>query len=1080
MKKIYFTFFLAVAANALAQTVTTVGDIRYLIEDDHAVVARQDKELTGPVTIPAEIEYGGQSYAVTEMVKPTNLEGVAGGTVGIEGGAFQECQITAVTLPNSITTISAGAFCDCQLLASVNLPGSLTQIGPAAFANCTSLERIEIPSSVTDLGGNTDYGYLSYVFGGCTSLSWVDIPAGVTELGDGLLMNTAMTVFEIPVGITRIGEHALACPALTSVTCGVRDARTIDCDVTAFGDMTKIALQVPQSGKAVYEAFYPWCDFQSISGYADEGETLVPEQRHVTIDGVRYLLYEKIEEGANAREASASVDIQPTTLSGDIIIPAQVTYDGNDYPVIAILPTYWYYGSHMDDDFYSYRGAFTDTQVTSVTLPASIATIGAFAFYRAESLQRVDLSQLAGLESAGRCAFSHCTALTQVAMPEGLKELADGSFAGCTSLKQLVVPEGVTTIGGECFIGSGIETLTIPSTCTSIGYQALELPALKTLHLNVEDMTTLDCTATAFGHDTEQEAAQERLARADLIVPLGAAQVYGEYYPWLNFRSVSDVNCPYLELDGTILSAPADAFTVSFPEGMTDEEKFETHGNGDYVQGLNLKEGVTVTFTTDVDASWVYVYLFNGNQNTVKLDGTELTEIGDNGQTDYRRYDRLVEAGTHTITCNTYEGNQWPCMFLVEAEDATATYRFEPAELTVRIGGVRYVLNKDNASATVARQNKDLSGDIVVPDKVTYDNVEYTVNAMVAPTFVMAAADGDYRTTDGAFQDCQISSVSLPATLTTIAEGAFNNCQQLKQVTLADGIQQLSAACFANCTSLEEIYLPETITDLGSETEFGYWSYVFGGCTSLKKVNTPKLVTQLGQGCFKDSGIETFLIPANITTLAPYCFASNSLKNIKICHTQLTAESINYTESNFEDVSGIELIVPEGKTSLYQEFYPWKEFGTITEYIDQGDEHQYNAYGIAYESDAETPAAARRRNVYKATAEATTAQAAVYMPSGVPLSLSERVAIGGTTYVVEAEDVPATMPASNIVLKATLTQVGDANKDGVVNVADITWVIAHLTAGAPATFFEKAADVDGKNSVDATDIVGIVNLILKE
>lgn len=1064
MKKILLSVFLTIAASGMAQTVVTVDDIRYLIEDDHAVVARQDKELGGEVTIPASIEVGTDEYPVTELVQPTLQDNYAGGTVVVEGGAFQECQITSVELPASITVVSAGAFYGCGQLTGVKLPDGLLRIAPAAFARCTSLERIEIPGGVTSLE--------RYAFGGCTSLKWVNIPGGVTELADGLFMDSGMEEFEIPVGITRIGEHALANTTLMSVTCGVRDARTIQCDATAFGDMTKVSLQIPRSGQEVYESYYPWCDFKSVSGFADDGETLVSDQHRAVIGGVRYLLYEAIAEGDNAREASASVDIQPVELEGDITIPEKVTYEGREYPVTSVQPTLWYYGSHMNDaPYYSYRGAFTGTKVTSVTLPSTVTTLGAFAFYRANSLKKVVLSS--AMTTTGWCAMRECERLEEVTLPEGIAALTDGCFAYDPMLKTFVVPEGVTSIGGECFLGSGIEVLTIPSTCTSIGYQALELPALKTLNLNVEDVKRLDCTATAFGHDSEQAAARERLANVDLIVPLGSSQVYREYYPWIDFRSVSDVKCPYLELDGRVLSAPANVFTVDFPEGMADDEKFEVHGNGDYVQGLNLKEGVTVTFTTEASGSWVYVYLFNGNQNAVRLDGEVLNGTGDG---EYRRCDRLVAAGTHTITCDTYEGNQWPCMFLLDVQDATADHRFEPDELTVRIDGVRYILDKGGLTATIARQNKTLSGDIVVPEKIEHEGHEYTVSGMVAPTFEMAQGDGGYRTTDGAFQDCQISSVSLPKTLNTIGVGAFNNCQQLRQVTLAEGIEVLGAASFANCTSLEEIYLPETITDLGSETDYGYWSYVFGGCTSLKKVNTPKLVTQLGQGCFKGSGIETFLIPENIKTLAPYCFASDQLKNIKICHKTLTAESITYTESNFADVSDIELIVPKGGTSLYKEFYPWKSFGTISEYTDQNDEHQYNAYRLDYEE--ETPAAARGGiDLTHRAASSSLTGTLDYTPSGVELTLPERITKNLYTYLATWKDKPENMPASDQVVKVVLELLGDLTGDKTLDTQDAISLIDKFLNGLNDET-KRIADINGDGTVDTQDAMLVINIFL--
>lgn len=1070
MKKLLLAALLTVTANSLAQTLTTIDGIRYLIEDGHAVVARQDKDLGGDIVIPASIEYGGTHYDVVELAAPTNIVHYSDNTVSTENGAFQDCAITGITLPTSVKVVPAGAFQNCTKLVRVSLPEGLTTLNPGCFARCTSLEVIQLPSTVNDLGSD---GNNSYVFGDCTSLTTVNIPDGVTSIGHGCFKGTAVSEFVLPAGLTQLGSEALASSALTLVKTGVVDLRTLTWAADVFSDVSNATLQVPYGSQYIYCEHEPWMLFMTMDLYGDtEAPSVQPDQRNVVVDGLKYLI-KLTDEGC-----WAVVKRQDASLDGSVTIPETVTFEGTTYPVRNITEPKTT-NAIASGEFETTGGAFQGTRITELTVPSSIKTIPAGTFADCQQLTTVTLAE--GVSELGAGSFGRCTSLTSVALPTSITDLGSETgygywsyvFGGCTALKTIDIPAGVKRLGKGLLKGSAMETLTIPATVEEIEDYSLDLPQLTTLNLMQEDMHRLKVSGHAFGNDNSY------LKQTDLIVPLGSRQVYGEYYPWLDFHSVSDIRCPYLELDGSILSAPANVFTADFPEGMADDEKFEVHGNGDYVQGLNLKEGVTVTFTTEASWSWVYVYLFNGNQNAVRLDGEVLNGTGDG---EYRRCDRLVEAGTHTITCDKYQGNQWPCMFLLDVQDATADHRFEPDEKTVRIDGLRYMLggsDEDGYTATIARQNKEMKGDIEVPEKVEYEGREYNVCAMVSPTSQTAFSDGTFETVDGAFQDCQISSVSLPATLKTIAVGAFNNCQLLSQVTLAEGIEVLGTACFAGCTSLEEIYLPETVTDLGCVTDFGYWSYVFGGCTSLKKVNTPKLVTQIGNGCFKGSGIETFLIPQNIKTLAPYCFASDQLKNIKICHTSLTAESITFTESNFADVSGIELIVPEGKTSLYKNFYPWKSFGTISEYVDQQDEHQYNAYRVSFEDNSEARAVSSGRKAAPADDDVATG---AYLPSGVAVTdIPERAVSNGVVYIVEpAVDAPRVMPGSDVVLKAKLTRVGDTDRNGVVDIVDLVRVISRLNNDTPDNFFEKAADVSNDGNVDALDIVPLTGILLKK
>lgn len=1062
-----------------AQTFFSVDGIRYLIEDDHAVVARQDKELAGDINIPATVNYEATEYNVTRLLSPEDSE--SGG-----GGAFQECLITGIVLPASITEIPNQTFSKCTQLSSVNLPNTLTKIGDYAFDGCSGLKAIVLPETVKELGTGA--------FNECSTLSTINIPAPVTTLSDELFLNTAIETFEIPANITRIGAYALANNTLTKVKSNIRDVRTISYDVTSFGNVTKADLEVPAGGKVVYQEYYPWMDFKTITEFGeDTGEALVPDQRHVVINGIRYML----------KDGKALVAIQPVNLEGDIIIPATISYESTDYPVTAIQDCYWSYGSHMNDErgayHQSYRGAFTDTQITSVKLPASITNIGKFAFYRAEVLKQVELAE--GLTTIGDWAFAHCTALTDINIPSTVTVLPYGALAYTEGLKDLVVSEGVTTIGMECLIGSGIETLTLPSTCTLLGYQALEIPYLKALYVNVKEPTDIKAidyndqpatmNGTVFGHDSDQAGTRERLSKTDLIVPLGCTESYKVQAPWFNFRSITDAGSPYLKLNNSVFSAPEGSFTVTNTEN-NGEPEFEYHDGWyeqTYTHGLCLKQGTTVSFSTAAEASWIYVYLFSSNSNTVLLDGVEITnsEIGDDqsGTYSFRRYDKLVAAGNHTITCNTYEGNQWPCMFLLRVQNVSGDY-YQPQKFGVNIDGINYVLEETVVegqdepvrTATIARQNTSLSGDITIPAKVSYaktvlqDNNwvtleahDYDVTEMVIPGFEIDEAPGIHRTTDGAFQECAITSISLPSTLKIIPGGTFNDCQQLKSVTLAEGITTIGAGAFANCINLEDIYLPETVSNMDG------W-YIFGNCTNLKKVNIPEKVTSLGNGCFMRSGIETFLIPKNITSIGDACFGETNLKNIKICHESYEEGTISFPEGIFNDVSGITLIVPEGKkASLYSQVYPWKDFEDIIEYTDQNDEHQYNAYRVGIEEATdETPASVHRR-----AGETATEMTVGFTPSGVAPELPTTIEKDGKKYFVQYKQELSVMPAQDVILQVVLIEIGDVNGDGEVNVGDIV-TVCNFMAGK-GTVSQQQADVNGDGEVNVGDIVTICNIM---
>ena len=85
--------------------------------------------------------------------------------------------LTSITIPSSVTSIEDNVFNECSSLTSVTIPSSVTSIGEGAFVNCSSLVSVTIPSSVTSIE--------DWVFCCCSSLTSITILSGVTAIGEG-------------------------------------------------------------------------------------------------------------------------------------------------------------------------------------------------------------------------------------------------------------------------------------------------------------------------------------------------------------------------------------------------------------------------------------------------------------------------------------------------------------------------------------------------------------------------------------------------------------------------------------------------------------------------------------------------------------------------------------------------------------------------------------------------------------------------------------------------------------------------------------------------------------------------------
>lgn len=135
------------------------------------------------------------------------------GVTTICGEAFSHCGgLRSITIPNSVTTINSGTFSHCINLKNITIPDSISYIGSIAFENCRNLESLPILTGITTIEAG--------LFQGCISLTNVIIPNNITSIGAGAFGNCSnLTNIIIPNTVTSIGDYAFQkCINLTSIT----------------------------------------------------------------------------------------------------------------------------------------------------------------------------------------------------------------------------------------------------------------------------------------------------------------------------------------------------------------------------------------------------------------------------------------------------------------------------------------------------------------------------------------------------------------------------------------------------------------------------------------------------------------------------------------------------------------------------------------------------------------------------------------------------------------------------------------------------------------------------------------------
>ena len=223
-------------------------------------------------------------------------------------------------------------------------------------------------------------------------------------------------------------------------------------------------------------------------------------------------------------------------------------------------------------------------------------------------------------------------------------------------------------------------------------------------------------------------------------------------------------------------------------------------------------------------------------------------------------------------------------------------------------------------------------GIVIIPKKITSNKVTYNVTLIdeeafdgsdlvnvTIPNTITDIADGAFEgcerlvninipnsvTSIGeeAFYGCErLTSITIPNSVTNIGKRAFEECKGLKSISIPDGVKQIGDQAFVNCTNLESITIPASVTELGYQ--------LFGRCAALTTIEVmdgnEKYDSRDGCNAIIETATNTMLaacsntiIPNSVTTIL-YAFSGcSNLKSISIPNgvTEIGEHAFSYCES---------------------------------------------------------------------------------------------------------------------------------------------------------------------------------------
>ena len=370
--------------------------------------------------------------------KNISYEGYTLNVTSIGESAFSDCtSLTSVTIPDSVTSIGDSAFYNCTSLTSVTIPDNVTSIGDSAFSDCTSLTSITIPDSVTSIS--------NFAFYKCTSLTSVTVPDSVTSIGNYAFNGcTSLTSVTIPNSVTNIGESAFnGCTSLTSVT--IPNSVT-NIGESAFNGCTSLtSVTIPDSVTSIGHSALSGCSNLKSVNY---NGTKAQWKSISGYDNVSQII--KCTDGIYANSNTIIIDSVKYRLNDDYTAEV-ISYSGTPEN-IAILESVTYEGLTFKVTSIGSSAFSNCTSLTSITIPDSVTTIGNNAFSGCSSLTSVTIPN--SVESIGDNAFQNCSSLTSATIGNNVTSIGSSAFFGCSKLKKIEVPDSVTYIGSDAFDGT--------------------------------------------------------------------------------------------------------------------------------------------------------------------------------------------------------------------------------------------------------------------------------------------------------------------------------------------------------------------------------------------------------------------------------------------------------------------------------------------------------------------------------------------------------------------------------------------------------------------------------------------------